>query len=83
MLHSGDPVPLLLRGRRVAADAVQLFGERHQAAGALGNLHGADILPIALNAADRVRFLGAHAGRSSPHAIGAAPAAALPLPPRG
>lgn len=83
MLHSGDPVPLLLRGRRVAADGVRLFGERHQATGALGHLHGADILPVAINAADRAAFLGARAGRSARHAIGAAPAAALPLPPRG
>lgn len=81
MLHSGDPVPFLMRGRRVAADDVRRFGERHQAAGALGHLHGRDVLPLALNAADRARFLGAHAGGASPHAIGAGSAPALRLPP--
>lgn len=81
MLHSGDPVPFLMRGRRVAADPVRRFGERHQAAGSLGHLHGGDVLPVALNAADRARFVGAHAGGGSADAIGAAPAPAFRLPP--
>lgn len=81
MLHSGDPVPFLLRGRRVAADHVRRFGERYQAVGALGHLHGSDVLPVALNAADRARFVGAHAGGGSADAIGAAPAPPFHLPP--
>lgn len=82
MLHSGDPVPLMMRGRRVAADNVRRYGERHQAAGALGHVHGNEILPLALNAADRARFLGGHAGGGSPHVIGARQAPALRLPSR-
>jgi 2,3-bisphosphoglycerate-independent phosphoglycerate mutase len=78
MLHSGDPAPLLLRGRRVAADAVRRFGERHQAAGALGHLHGADILPIAVNAADREVPRRARRSRLPPRhrrSLGRSPAA--------
>lgn len=81
MLHAGAPVPFLLRGPRVASDQVVAFGERHQAMGALGHLDGRDILPIALDAADRARFLGANAGRASLGAIGAGRATAQRLPP--
>lgn len=79
MLHSGDAVPFMLRGQRVAADAVRSFGERHQAAGALGHLNGCDIMAIALNAAERARFLGAHAGAGSVDAIGVSAAPAFRL----
>ncbi len=80
MLHSGDPVPFLLCGPRVAADDVQRFGERHQAAGALGHINGTDIMPLALNAADRARFMGAHAGPMAANAIGAGAAPPFRLP---
>jgi len=81
MLHSGDPVPFALAGPRVPADRVSRFGESHQADGCLGHLHGSDVLPLALNAADRARFLGARAGRFARSSIGAAPAPALELGP--
>jgi 2,3-bisphosphoglycerate-independent phosphoglycerate mutase len=61
MLHSGDAVPLALAGPSVRPDPVQAFGEKPQAAGWLGRITGADILPLALNAADRARFLGGRA----------------------
>ena len=43
--HTADPVPLLVAGPRVNADATQAFGERDAAEGALGALAGIDILP--------------------------------------
>ena len=43
--HTADPVPVLVSGPRVAADATQAFGERAAAEGALGTLAGVDILP--------------------------------------
>ena len=43
--HTADPVPLLVAGPRVNADATQFFGEREAGAGALGTLAGVDILP--------------------------------------
>jgi 2,3-bisphosphoglycerate-independent phosphoglycerate mutase len=58
VIHSGDPVPLLLAGPGVRADHVEQFGELDCASGILGHLRGADLMPVLLNAADRPLFLG-------------------------
>ena len=58
VIHSGDPVPLLVAGPGVRADAVTRFGELDCAAGILGQLRGPDLMPVLLNAADRPLFLG-------------------------
>ncbi len=58
VIHSGDPVPLLVAGPGVRADAVTTFGELPFAAGILGQLRGTDLMPVLLNAADRPLFLG-------------------------
>jgi 2,3-bisphosphoglycerate-independent phosphoglycerate mutase len=58
VIHSGDPVPFLLAGPGVRADAVERFGELDCAAGILGQLRGPDMMPVLLNAADRPLFLG-------------------------
>ena len=58
VIHSGDPVPLLVAGPGVRADGVGRFGELDFAAGILGQLRGPDLLPVLLNAADRPLFLG-------------------------
>jgi 2,3-bisphosphoglycerate-independent phosphoglycerate mutase len=58
VIHSGDPVPFILAGPGVRADAVQRFGELDCAAGILGQLRGPDMMPVLLNAADRPLFLG-------------------------
>ena len=58
MIHSGDPVPLLVVGPGVRADGVTSFGELPFAAGILGQLRGPDLMPVLLNAADRPLFLG-------------------------
>lgn len=58
LIHSGDPVPFVLTGPAVRPDAVLRFGERHCAAGSLGNLVGIDVMPTLLNAVDRPLFLG-------------------------
>jgi 2,3-bisphosphoglycerate-independent phosphoglycerate mutase len=58
VIHSGDPVPLLVAGPGVRADAVTEFGELQFAAGILGQLRGPDLMPVLLNAADRPLFLG-------------------------
>jgi len=58
VIHSGDPVPLLVAGPGVRADAVTSFGELDCAAGILGQLRGPDLMPVLLNAADRPLFLG-------------------------
>ena len=58
VIHSGDPVPLVLAGPGVRADGVTSFGELPCAAGILGHLRGSDLMPVLLNAADRPLFLG-------------------------
>src|SRR5437763_880412 len=58
VIHSGDPVPLVVAGPGVRADGVATFGERDCAAGILGHLRGPDLMPVLLNAADRPLFLG-------------------------
>ena len=58
VIHSGDPVPLLVAGPGVRADAVTSFGELDCSAGILGQLRGPDLIPVLLNAADRPLFLG-------------------------
>jgi 2,3-bisphosphoglycerate-independent phosphoglycerate mutase len=58
VIHSGDPVPLVLAGPGVRADGVTEFGELPCAGGILGHLRGPDLMPVLLNAADRPLFLG-------------------------
>jgi 2,3-bisphosphoglycerate-independent phosphoglycerate mutase len=58
VIHSGDPVPFVVCGPGVRADAVREFGESTCAAGILGHLRGPDMMPVLLNAADRPLFLG-------------------------
>jgi 2,3-bisphosphoglycerate-independent phosphoglycerate mutase len=58
VIHSGDPVPLVVAGPGVRADQVTAFGELDCAGGALGALRGPDLMPVLLNAADRPLFLG-------------------------
>ena len=58
VIHTGDPVPFVLAGPGVRADAVRAFGELDCAAGILGHLRGPDMMPVLLNAADRPLYLG-------------------------
>lgn len=58
VIHSGDPVPLLVAGPGVRADGVTSFGELQCAEGILGRLRGPDLMPVLLNAADRPLYLG-------------------------
>jgi 2,3-bisphosphoglycerate-independent phosphoglycerate mutase len=58
VIHSGDPVPLVIAGPGVRDDPVELFGELDCSRGILGHLRGPDLMPLLLNAADRPLFLG-------------------------
>jgi 2,3-bisphosphoglycerate-independent phosphoglycerate mutase len=58
VIHSGDPVPLVVAGPGVRADTVDSFGELDCSRGILGQLRGPDLMPVLLNAADRPLFLG-------------------------
>lgn len=69
VIHSGDPVPLVVAGPGVRADLVGTFGEIDCAAGILGHLRGPDLMPVLLNAADRPLFAGSRP-TPFPHAQG-------------
>jgi 2,3-bisphosphoglycerate-independent phosphoglycerate mutase len=58
VIHSGDPVPLLVAGPGVRADSVESFGELDCSHGILGHLRGPDLMPVLLNGADRPLYLG-------------------------
>jgi 2,3-bisphosphoglycerate-independent phosphoglycerate mutase len=58
VIHSGDPVPIVIAGPGVRADSVESFGELECSRGILGHLRGPDLMPVLLNAADRPLFLG-------------------------
>jgi 2,3-bisphosphoglycerate-independent phosphoglycerate mutase len=59
LIHSGDPVPVILSGPGIPADAVERFDERSCAGGSLGHLRGEDLMPVLLNARGTTRYLGA------------------------
>ncbi len=61
IIHSGDPVPLVVVGRDVLRDDVTTFGESAARRGGLGRLVGRDLMPTLLNAAGRPAFLGTRA----------------------
>lgn len=57
LYHGGGAVPLLIAGGVAGADIVAAYGESACASGSLGTLRGTDVLPLALDAADRSAFL--------------------------
>jgi 2,3-bisphosphoglycerate-independent phosphoglycerate mutase len=59
LIHSGDPVPVIISGPGIGADAVDRFGERACSGGSLGHLRGEDFMPVLLNARGTTRYLGA------------------------
>jgi 2,3-bisphosphoglycerate-independent phosphoglycerate mutase len=71
LIHSGEPVPLLLHGRGVRRDAVARFDEVSAATGCLGLLRGSELMLLLLNHLDRARLVGL---RDSPAAFADAPA---------
>ena len=54
--HSGEEVPLVIRGGNVRVDGVTEFGERAAASGGLGHLRGEDFMPVLVNAAERANM---------------------------
>ena len=56
VIHGGDPVPVLFHGRTVRRDALDGFDEVSAAGGAMGQIAGADIMPLVRYLARRARF---------------------------
>jgi len=57
--HSGDPVPLLIRGPGVRVDSVTAFDEVSAASGGLSRIRGGDLMPILVDLINRSQKYGA------------------------
>ncbi len=58
LIHSGEPVPILVVGSGARRDAVKRFDEIDCAGGALGNPRGSDLMPMVLNMLDMAKLRG-------------------------
>ncbi|MDY6990453.1 MAG: alkaline phosphatase family protein [Thermodesulfobacteriota bacterium] len=63
LIHSGEPVPVMLVGPTVRRDGVNAFDEVSTAGGSLGMLRGRELMLTILNHADRSAMLGHHLGK--------------------
>jgi 2,3-bisphosphoglycerate-independent phosphoglycerate mutase, archaeal form len=59
MDHTGDPVPLVIKGPDVRVDSVQEFNERAAASGGLSRIRGSDIMNILMDLMNRSTKFGA------------------------
>jgi len=62
LIHSGEPVPVVLVGPNVRRDEVASFDEVSAARGCLGFLRGQELMLTMLNYADRSSLLGCRLG---------------------
>lgn len=51
--HTADPVPLLISGGKVEADAASAFSEKEARSGSLGEILGQDIMPLLMKSSGR------------------------------
>ncbi len=58
LIHSGEPVPIMISGPGARLDAVHTFDEISCAGGALGHLRGEDFMYVVLNALERIKLRG-------------------------
>ncbi len=69
LIHSGEAVPILLAGGpNVLSDRLATFHERAVTRGGLGHVRGTDVMPLLLNAIDRIRLHGVrHQAEARPY----------------
>ncbi len=63
LIHSGEPVPVVLAGPHVRRDRVTSFDEISAAQGCVGPLRGAELMSLLLNYADGAALNGHRLGR--------------------
>jgi len=73
LIHSGEPVPVVLSGEGVRRDAVSRFDEVSVAPGGLGLMRGPELMLMILNYLDKARLLGLRDCPESPDDIPAWP----------
>lgn len=61
MIHSGEPLPIMIAGKNTRVDDVAKFGERSCAHGSL-RMFGTDLMQMILNLNDRAQFYNFRAG---------------------
>ena len=62
MIHSGEPVPVIMAGPSVRRDDVRKFSEIHAAKGCLGMLRGDELMLMILNFSNRGNLDGHQLG---------------------
>ena len=62
LIHSGEPVPLIITGKNVRCDKVKNFDEINAAQGCLGFLKGRELMLMLLNYSDRSVMLSHQLG---------------------
>ncbi len=77
LIHSGEPVPILMTGPTTGKDTVDRFDEFSARQGCLGCVYGTDVMSLILNYTDRIRYLGS---RIFPSDIPAAPTTGRMMP---
>jgi 2,3-bisphosphoglycerate-independent phosphoglycerate mutase len=58
LIHSGEPVPIMLIGQSVRRDDVREFNELACLNGALGQIAGCDLMNVILNFTNRIKYFG-------------------------
>lgn len=58
LIHSGEPVPITIVGKKIRRDRVSNFDEINCSMGCLGCLSGRDLMPVILNCLDRAKLKG-------------------------
>ena len=58
LVHSGEPVPVIMHGRNVRKDKVSVYDEVHAAGGILGHFRGTEMMYQILNYLDRPKLAG-------------------------
>ncbi len=69
LIHSGEPVPLLICGPNVRKDGVGKYNEIEAACGCLGMLRGSELMAMLLNYANRSAFHSHRLGAIDHHYV--------------
>ena len=58
LVHSGEPVPIIMHGSGIRRDRVEHYDEISAAGGALGFVRGKELMYLILNHLDRAKLQG-------------------------
>ena len=58
LIHSGEPVPVIMHGNNVRRDTIRVYDEIHAGNGLLGHLRGKEIMYLILNHLNKIKLAG-------------------------